>query len=149
MTATVVDLAPATFEAFWQECPRTVGKILAYALWQAITGDGLDTRNLNRDSGEYLDVSIKATPQELVDGMKLYRKRGWVTEEPEARYIRPPSTWLTRAAGPGAGRLLRRTPRGDGSARLRRSAHMAAQGTTPPGAPSPRAQGRVRASLTP
>ena len=96
MTATVTQLAPATFAAFWDQCPKKVGRIIAQAKWNQITGDGLQTRTKDRDSDTYVEVFLKATPQELIDGMKRYRKRVWVTEETEARFILHPSTWLNR-----------------------------------------------------
>lgn len=98
MTATVVELNPDTFDAFWKVYPRKVGKILARALWDAITGDGLETRIQNRDSGTYIDAFLKATPQEIIDGAKKYEKRlpikDWSYAEPQ--FILHPSTWLNR-----------------------------------------------------
>jgi hypothetical protein len=96
MTVTVVTLIPATFETFWAECPKKVGRIIAQARFDAITGDGLHTRTKDRDSDTYVDVFLKAAPQEIIDGMKRYRKRVWITEETEARWILHPSTWLNR-----------------------------------------------------
>ena len=96
MTATVVDLAPATFKTFWDNCPRKVGRIMAQSKFEAITGDGLHTRTKDRDSDTYIEVFLKATAQEVIEGMKRYRKRVWVTEETDERFILHPSTWLNR-----------------------------------------------------
>lgn len=74
MTATVVDLAPATFEAFWNLQYHKVDKVLAELKWDAITTTGLDTRMLDRDSGQFVEVYLKATPEEIIAGHKLMMK---------------------------------------------------------------------------
>ena len=66
--------APATFEDFWSRYPKRVGKPLAKAKWDAITGPGLETRTLDRDSNTYVDITLTATPEEILEGAKRYAK---------------------------------------------------------------------------
>ena len=57
MSETVVQLRLApTFNDFWKEYPKRVGRPLAEAKWNAITGDGLKTRTLDRDSNTYVEI---------------------------------------------------------------------------------------------
>jgi hypothetical protein len=65
--------AAATFDEFWRVYPRRVGKPLARAKWEAITNGGLRTRTLDRDSGQFVDIELSATPEELVAGARRYR----------------------------------------------------------------------------
>ena len=64
----------AGFEEFWKHYPRRVGKPLARAKWDAITGAGLETRTLDKDSGTYVAITLKAEPNEIIEGVKRYRK---------------------------------------------------------------------------
>ena len=95
----------ATFDDFWKECPKRVDKMLAKAKWDAITSpDGLSTRIKDRETGELVEVHLKATPDELVAGMKRYDRSvrtykpgaDWGTLKDDSAYICHPSTWLNR-----------------------------------------------------
>jgi len=66
---------PDSFDAFWRAypSPRRVGKVLAKVKWDAITSaGGLSTRILDKDSGEYVPVELRATPEEIIEGVKRY-----------------------------------------------------------------------------
>lgn len=95
----VVELKTATFEEFWKVYPKKVGKPLAKAKWNAIVNGGLKTRTLDRDSGQYIEIELSATPHELLEGAKRYRKK---LVDPvtyamtESRFIAHPSTWLNQ-----------------------------------------------------
>lgn len=89
-----------SFEEFWSACPRKVGKPLTRAKFTAITTEGLKTRTLDRDSGQYVEIGLKATPEELIDGMKAYARSlirvendQYVTEK---KYVCHPATWLNQ-----------------------------------------------------
>lgn len=63
----------ATFDEFWAECPRKVGKGAASKAWaKAIK---------------------KATPREIIDGMKAASEH-WQRTRTETRFIPHPATWL-------------------------------------------------------
>lgn len=88
------------FEDFWKRYPRRVGKPLARAKWDAITGDGLQTRTLDKDSGQYVTIELKATPEELIAGADRYRKS---QIDPQTFKLRDngkftchPATWLNQ-----------------------------------------------------
>ena len=91
--------AAATFEDFWREYPRKVAKPLARAKFEAITNGGLATRTLDRDSGLYVNITIEATPEDIVEAAKRYR-RSLVGPDfrltIEERFIPHPATWLNQ-----------------------------------------------------
>ena len=90
----------ADFEAFWKECPKRVDKALAKAKWDKITGEGLKTRMLDRDSGMFVEIELKATPEELIAGMKRYYRtqfdRATYKIRDDGKYTMHPATWLNR-----------------------------------------------------
>ena len=97
----VVQLEPQVgFEDFWKHYPRRVGKPLARAKWDAITGPGLKTRTLDKDSNSYVDIELQATPAELVEGAKRYRDsqidRTTYKLRDNGRYVAHPATWLNQ-----------------------------------------------------
>lgn len=81
------------FDQFWSRCLKKTDKALAKAKWDAITTTGLSTRMLDKDSGQYVEVTLKATPEQIIEGMKQYGLRNLETED---RYIMGPATWLNR-----------------------------------------------------
>lgn len=102
--STIVAMRPeagtATFEDFWRAYPRKVGKPLAKAKWDAITGPGLKTRTLDRDSGSYVEIELCASPEELVEGAKRYREAMWDNVnyrfKDDGKFICHPATWLNQ-----------------------------------------------------
>ena len=95
------DPAPVTFEDFWQNCPKRCDKALARLKWDAITGpNGLHTRMLDRDSGQYVEIELRATPEEILAGMKKYRdtqidRNTWKLKD-GGKFTCHPATWLNR-----------------------------------------------------
>lgn len=96
--------AAGTFDEFWRAFPypRRQGRALCKAKWDAITGDGLKTRTLDRDSGQYVTIELKATPAEIMAGLAKfdakYRKKG--TGEfgyvDDGKYICGPAVFLNQ-----------------------------------------------------
>ena len=93
---------PDLFEEFWQAYPRRIGKALARAKWKAITGPGLKTRTLDKDSGTYVEIELRATPDEIIAGAKRYYQAnrlngtGQYGFKDGGRYLCQPAYWLNR-----------------------------------------------------
>lgn len=91
---------PSGFEDWFAVFPKHVGKAIAKSLWEAITGPGLETRTLNRDAGTYIHLTLKATPEELLEGAKRYRERqidrNTYKLKDDGKYTCHPSTWLNQ-----------------------------------------------------
>ena len=67
------------FDEFWDACPKRVGKSKCRVLFNAITQPGgTTTQSLNRDSGQYMILQLEATPAQLIEAMKAYRKTQYV-----------------------------------------------------------------------
>ena len=102
-----LNAASSSFEDFWKESPKKEKKALAQAKWAAITAEkGLHTKTLDRDSGTYIDLALKATPEELVEAMKRYHRsqispmigfeapRHYLRDD--GKYTLHPSNWLNQ-----------------------------------------------------
>lgn len=95
--------APDSFDEFWLAYPhpRRVGRVLAKAKWDAITNGGLSTRTLDRDSGQYVSIELKASPAEILAGLKAYDERNrnpgahWEYKD-GGKFICHPATWLNQ-----------------------------------------------------
>jgi hypothetical protein len=81
------------FDVFWSGCLKKADKAMAKAKWDLITTTGLYTRMLDRDSGHYVDVTLRASPDEIIAGYREYAMRNLETED---RFIMGPATWLNR-----------------------------------------------------
>lgn len=101
---TVVQMRPEVeanrFEDFWRAYPKRVGKPLAKAKWDAITGGGLKTRTLDKDSGTYVEIELKATPDEIIAGAKKYAAtqvdRQTYKLKDDGKFTCQPATWLNQ-----------------------------------------------------
>lgn len=110
MTAVLTNVVPITqpdqFEAFWAACPKKVDKALTRAKFTAITSaQGLKTRTLDRDSGMFIEVHLKATADELIKAMWEYKSSQIVPTTINDRtpllieggkFTMHPATWLNR-----------------------------------------------------
>lgn len=101
MSETVVQLRLApTFNDFWKAYPKRVGRPLAEAKWNAITGDGLKTRTLDRDSNTYVEIELKATPEEIIAGAKAYAAsqidRNTYRLKDDGKFTLQPATFLNQ-----------------------------------------------------
>jgi hypothetical protein len=95
----------ADFEEFWDLFPavRRVRKALCRAKWDKIISEkGLKTKTLDKDAGQYTKIRLKATPEEIIEGLMRSRKLwqgkgeqryGW---EDDGKYIPMASTWLNQ-----------------------------------------------------
>lgn len=90
------------FEEFWQlyPAPRRSGKALCKAKWDAIVGPtGLRTRTRDRDAEVFVLLTLSATPEEIIAGLKRCREQ-WKTEnykwKDDGKFIPMPSTWLNQ-----------------------------------------------------
>lgn len=94
-----VDLNEA-FEAFWKAYPRRVGKPLAKAKFAQIVNGGLKTRTLDKDSGQYVEIELTATPDELIAGAKRYYDtqldRNTFSLKDGGKFTCHPATWLNQ-----------------------------------------------------
>ena len=96
---------PDRFDEFWAACPKKVDKALTRAKFAAITSErGLKTRTLDRDSGMYIEVHLKATADELIKAMRDY---AWSQKadgsafgsgvlKDGGKFTMQPATWLNR-----------------------------------------------------
>lgn len=80
------------FETFWRIYPRKVGKAMARAKWNQITGNGMQAKCRDRD-GNTMDVDLFARPEDLIEGAKAYR---YDSIDTESRFIAHPCTWLNQ-----------------------------------------------------
>jgi hypothetical protein len=89
------------FDEFWEQCPRKAGRALTRKKWEEIISEkGLQTHTLCRDSGKYVSIHLQATPQELIEGMKRYRKSQYDPNtyklKDNGQYTLHPATWLNQ-----------------------------------------------------
>ena len=84
----------AMFDQFWRLYPRRIDKALAKAKWDAITNGGLSTRMLDRDSGQFIPITLQATAEEIMAGAKRWKDN--LPLEYEEKFIPHPATWLNR-----------------------------------------------------
>lgn len=88
------------FNRFWLEYPKKVGKPLARAKFLAIINGGIRTRTLDKDSGQFVDIEVNATAEQLVAGAKRYADAQWDRNTCRMRdggkYVLHPSTWLNQ-----------------------------------------------------
>lgn len=93
-TVTALQTEAASFEAFWKLYPRHIDKALAKSKWDAITNGGLSTRMLDRDSGQFIPMTLQASAAEIMDGLKRYRAN--MPLEWDEKFVPHPATWLNR-----------------------------------------------------
>ena len=84
----------SSFDQFWKAYPRKIDKALAHAKWAAITNGGLSTRMLDRDSGLFIPITLQATPEEIMAGLRRYREN--LPQEYDEKFVPHPATWLNR-----------------------------------------------------
>jgi NADH:ubiquinone oxidoreductase subunit F (NADH-binding) len=94
-----------SFQDFWDlfPPPKRVQKALCMAKWEAITSnDGLQTRMKDKDAERLVEIKLKATPEEIIEGLKRSCERwrgrgeqryGW---EDGGKWIPMASTWLNQ-----------------------------------------------------
>ena len=89
---------PDRFDDFWREYPKKVGKPLARTKFLAIINGGIRTRTLDKDSGQYVEIELSATAEEIIAGAKRYVDsqidRNTYRLKDGGKYIPDPSRWL-------------------------------------------------------
>lgn len=90
--------APSRFDEVWALWPNKAKKPLARAKYEAILKGGYDTRTLDKDSGQYIPITLSATEDMIVAGVKKYLDtqldRKTYRWKDEGRFIPMLSTWL-------------------------------------------------------
>ena len=94
---------PDSFEEWWLKYPRPkrVGKAVCRVKYSAIISEaGLHTRTLDRDSGQYVGIHLKATPAELMAGVEQYdnenKDHNSYGYKDGGKYVCHPATWLNQ-----------------------------------------------------
>jgi hypothetical protein len=88
-----------SFDDWWSLQVHKIGKVICQSKWNAITSEqGYHTKMLDKSTGEYVDIHLKATPQEIYDGQKrqnaeLFRSQN---SQDEKQFIRRPQQWLNQ-----------------------------------------------------
>lgn len=95
---------PSRFEEVWKHWPRKDGKAVARSKFDAIVAGGFQSRTLDKSSGQYLELELSATAEQIIDGVKAYvdsqiDKRTYRFKD-DGRFIPHLATWL------GAGRWM-------------------------------------------
>ncbi len=67
------EASQSRFEECWKAWPNKAKKPLARARYEAVL-KGLKTRTLDRDSGQFVELDLKATEDEILAGIKAYLK---------------------------------------------------------------------------
>ncbi len=62
------------FEEVWKLWPNKAKKPLAKARYDALLRGPFKTRTLDKDSGQYVDIELEASEEEIVAGIKAYLK---------------------------------------------------------------------------
>lgn len=89
------------FEEVWRVWPVKAKKVLAEARYQAIV-NGLKTRTLDKDSGQFVEIAVEATEDEIIQGCLAYLKSqkktgsGAFGYKDDGKYIPYLSTFLNQ-----------------------------------------------------
>lgn len=105
--ALVDNVVPMThqdkFDEFWKmyPSPRRTGKAICRAKWNAIVSPtGLRTRTLDRDSGVFISLTLSATPEAILAGLRrhveLWQDKATYGWKEGGKFIPMPATWLNQ-----------------------------------------------------
>lgn len=88
------------FETVWKAWPRKDGKAIARSKYEAILRGGFKTRTLDKSSGQFIDMDLSATPEQIADGVKAYVSsqidRNTYRFKDDGKFIPHLATWLGR-----------------------------------------------------
>lgn len=89
------------FEAVWKLWPRKDGKAVARTKYLAILKGGYETRTLDKSSGQFIELELSATADQILAGVKAYvdsqiDKRTFRFRD-DGKFIPHFATWLGRA----------------------------------------------------
>lgn len=95
---------PSRFDDLWKIWPRKDGKAIARTKYDAIVKGGFKSRSLDKSSGQYVELELSATAEEIIAGAKAYAAsqidRNTYRFKDDGRFIPHLATWL------GAGRWM-------------------------------------------
>lgn len=102
---TVLHMQPqtATFDDWWQIQFHKTDKVMCRAKWDAITSPtGLHTRALDKSTREYVQIHLKATPEEIYEGQKrknkaFFDRYGYDNQE-QRQFVERPLQFLNRGS---------------------------------------------------
>ena len=90
------------FEEFWSAYPKRVGRALARAKYEAIIKGSYRTRTLERDSGQFIEIELEATEDEIIQATKAYARSlvdmNTFKRKVEDKFIPAASVWLNRGS---------------------------------------------------
>lgn len=64
----------AAFEELWKLWPTKAKKPLAKAKFRAICAGSFTTRTLDKDSGQYVEIEVEGSADDILAGCKAYLK---------------------------------------------------------------------------
>lgn len=92
-------IAATRFEEAWKIWPVKAGKLIAKAKYEAVI-KGCSSRTLEKDSGMFINLELKATEDEVIDGIKKYLAsqvdKNTYRLKDEGKYIPHLATFLNR-----------------------------------------------------
>jgi len=93
--------APSRFDELWRIWPRKDGKAIARAKFDGIVKGGFQTKTLDKSSGQFFDMELSATADEIIAGATAYLKsqvdKNTYRLKDGGKFIPHLSTWLGRA----------------------------------------------------
>ena len=89
------------FETVWKAWPRKDGKAIARSKYDAIIKGGYRTRTLDKSSGQFIELELSATADQILAGVKAYvdsqiDKRTFRFKD-DGKFVPHFATWLGRA----------------------------------------------------
>lgn len=89
------------FEAVWKAWPRKDGKAIARAKYDAIIRGNYASKTMDKSSGQFLELNLSATPEQIAAGVKAYVDsqidRKTYRFKDDGKYVPHFATWLGRA----------------------------------------------------
>lgn len=92
--------AASRFEEVWRLWPRKDGKAIARTKYDAIIKGGFRTRTLDKSSGQFIELELSATADQILAGVKAYvdsqiDKRTYRFRD-DGKFIPHFATWMNR-----------------------------------------------------
>ena len=92
---------PALFDEWWSLQFHKTEKPLCKVKFDAITSPrGYHTRMMDKTTGEYVEIHLQATPEEILEAQKrqnkaFFERHGYANEH-EKQFMRRPKQWLNQ-----------------------------------------------------
>jgi hypothetical protein len=92
---------PSRFEEVWKLWPVKAGKAIARTKFDAIVKGGFLSKTLDKSSGQFIEMELSASADEIIAGVKAYvasqiDKRTYRFKD-DGKFIPHLATWLGRA----------------------------------------------------